>query len=412
MWFVIASLSAWAFVALVALRVRGRTYGMFVGILLAVYTLCAIALVPALPALSRPAVTYAHAAVYVHFALLSKPRLRGGAYRALVSLPASYVLAGAVLGLPWAVAIAIGRPLPAPYAPFVVAALGFVQSIRGREETIDLALDGSTRGPRPARTSPGEARDARPLTFVQLTDTHIGPFMSVARLRRIAARAVARHPDFVFLTGDFLTMESSSDPTHLAEAFAPLAEMPPGRVIACRGNHDHEYPEVVVEALERVGARLLVDDAVEVDTPHGPVHVLGADYKFPGQGRAAHLRALCERFPRRPGTLRVLLLHDPGAFEHLPEGEADLVLSGHVHGGQIGLVSLGLRATIPWLFGFPDHGFWARGRDRMYVHRGTGHYGFPLRVGVPSEESLVRVHGVAALLEGARAEEPETSGSS
>jgi len=40
----------------------------------------------------------------------------------------------------------------------------------------------------------------------------------------------------------------------------------------------------------------------------------------------------------------------------------------------------------------PDHGLWARGVDRLYVHRGTGHYGFPLRLGVPSEESLLYVH--------------------
>jgi predicted MPP superfamily phosphohydrolase len=91
---------------------------------------------------------------------------------------------------------------------------------------------------------------------------------------------------------------------------------------------------------------------------------------------------------------RIILLHDPGAFRHLPEGEGDLVLSGHTHGGQVGLVSLGLSWTFLRLFGLklPDHGFWARGRDRLYVHRGTGHYGFPLRLGVPSEESVVRVH--------------------
>ena len=69
------------------------------------------------------------------------------------------------------------------------------------------------------------------------------------------------------------------------------------------------------------------------------------------------------------------------------------MLSGHTHGGQIGLVSLGLKGTVVSLFGVsPDHGFWARGTDRLYVHRGTGHYGFPLRMGVPGEESVVRVH--------------------
>ena len=93
---------------------------------------------------------------------------------------------------------------------------------------------------------------------------------------------------------------------------------------------------------------------------------------------------------------RIILLHDPGAFRHLPEGEGDLVLSGHTHGGQVGLLSLGLSWTFLRLFGLklPDHGFWARGRDRLYVHRGTGHYGFPLRLGVPSEESVVSIHRV------------------
>ncbi len=87
-----------------------------------------------------------------------------------------------------------------------------------------------------------------------------------------------------------------------------------------------------------------------------------------------------------------MLLHDPGAFKHLPEGEGDIVFSGHTHGGQVGLLSLGL----PWTFvsgvtSMPDHGLWSRGRDRLYVHRGTGHYGFPLRLGVPAEESLIRL---------------------
>ncbi|MEO6419793.1 MAG: phosphodiesterase, partial [Polyangiaceae bacterium] len=78
-------------------------------------------------------------------------------------------------------------------------------------------------------------------------------------------------------------------------------------------------------------------------------------------------------------------------------GEGDLVLSGHTHGGQVGLLSLGLDWTFISAFAssFPDHGFWARGTDRMYVHRGTGHYGFPLRVGVPGEESLLKIHRAA-----------------
>ena len=77
----------------------------------------------------------------------------------------------------------------------------------------------------------------------------------------------------------------------------------------------------------------------------------------------------------------------------ISEGEADLALSGHTHGGQVGLVSLGLPYTMMRAFvRMPDHGLWARGTDRLYVHRGTGHYGFPLRLGVPAEESVLAVH--------------------
>jgi predicted MPP superfamily phosphohydrolase len=70
-----------------------------------------------------------------------------------------------------------------------------------------------------------------------------------------------------------------------------------------------------------------------------------------------------------------------------------LVLSGHTHGGQLGLVSLGAKWTaVSLLSKVPDHGFWARGRNRLYVHRASGHYGFPLRVGVPGEEGVLHVH--------------------
>jgi predicted MPP superfamily phosphohydrolase len=106
---------------------------------------------------------------------------------------------------------------------------------------------------------------------------------------------------------------------------------------------------------------------------------------------------VCEEHPRIDGTLRVLLLHDPSAFIHVPDGEADLVLSGHTHGGQVGLVSLGLSTTMLSVFTrSPDHGLWGLGSNRLYVHRGTGHYGFPLRVGVPAEESVLHVYAGAS----------------
>jgi uncharacterized protein len=240
------------------------------------------------------------------------------------------------------------------------------------------------------RSPPGDGRVERPLRIVQITDPHIGPFMSPSRLERICQRAVDRAPDLVLLTGDFLTMESQSDPSHLTRALGPLKALR-GRVFACYGNHDHEAPMAVRSALRDVGATLLVDRAALVDTAAGRVQIVGLDFVW--RNRQAHVERVCRENPPIPGVIRILLLHDPGAFKHVPSDDGAFVVSGHTHGGQVGLVSFGLPWTMMRLFvDAPDHGLWRRGKNLLYVHRGTGHYGFPLRVGVPAEESLLELH--------------------
>ncbi|MGA7121654.1 MAG: metallophosphoesterase [Polyangiaceae bacterium] len=388
--FCLLSLGGWLAVVLVARLLRGQRFAIAAGVLLGVYSLLAIAMAPLFRAV-MPAFVALHLVVYVNFVGLSRPRMRSIAYRLLVSWPSAFFVAGTLLALPWALVRAFGFSPWAPWLPYAAGAVGLLQSLTSREEEIDIVIGGPEESASVAPHPRGDAREERPLRVVQITDPHIGPFMSVGRLRRVAERAVARCPDLVFLTGDFLTMESQSDPELLRRALEPLRAMP-GKVFACPGNHDHEAPVTVAKALAANGITLLVDEERDVDTGAGPVQVVGMDFVW--RDRASHLERVCREHPRRPGRTRIILLHDPGAFRHLPSGEGDLVLSGHTHGGQVGLVSLGLSWTFLRLFGIkiPDHGFWARGRDRMYVHRGTGHYGFPLRLGVPSEESFLRVH--------------------
>lgn len=391
-WFPFATLAAFAVVVLLARLRRGWQYATFVGVLLGVYSLLAWAMAPP-PGPLLWAFSAFHAAVYLNFLFLSRPRMRSLPFRLLISWPSALMVAGTLLALPWGLVVAIGFHPWVPWLPYALAVFGMTQSLTTRREEVDLVIGGPA-GPSTPGLAPhprGVERQTRPLTIVQITDPHLGPFMSVARLQAIAARAVAAQPDLVFLTGDFLTMESQRDPDLLLRALAPLQALP-GRVFACYGNHDHEAPEVVIRALRENGVQLLVDDATEVETPVGRVQIVGMDFRR--QERAAHLAAVSAAHPRKDAALRIVLLHDPGAFRHLPEGSGDLVLSGHTHGGQVGLVSLGLQFTMLRLFGIriPDHGFWARGTDRMYVHRGTGHYGFPLRLGVPAEESLLRIH--------------------
>ena len=274
--------------------------------------------------------------------------------------------------------------------------------MRLRREFVRIALARVKEGEEPEdaarlRRAPVERRRRRgtvdcqgrpPLRIVQITDPHIGPWQSVRQLERLVREFLRHDPDLVLLTGDFLTMESRGTPGSLARALAPLRDAP-GICFAAFGNHDHEAPDEVRAGLEANGVRLLVDEAVCTATRAGPVQIVGSDWVRKDAG--AHLESLLRRFPREPEHLRLLLLHDPSGFASLPSGAVDLTLSGHTHGGQLGLLSLGLNWTVLSRTRWPDHGLFARGQNRLYVHRGTGFYGFPLRIGVPGEASLLEV---------------------
>lgn len=373
-----------------AWRVRGNGFAIFLGVLLTIESLVAIGLWSQLGPL-QPVFAALQLTVYAHFFFLTRPQMRPLIYRVLVSLPASFFIAGTMLAFPWAIANAVGFEPWGIWIPYLLAAVGMADSLWAREESIDLVLDDTpvqTLSRHPKRAN--AAADGRPLRIIQIADPHLGPFMSEARLRRICERAVARDPDLILLTGDFMTMESQTDPEVLARALEPLAAMK-GRTFACMGNHDHEAPHVVFGACERAGIRMLVDEAEVVETEAGSVQIVGLDFVW--RNRAEHLARVCGEHPRIDGVRRVLLLHDPGAFRHVPADDADLVLSGHTHGGQLGLLRLGIPATfVSMVSKVPDHGLWALGKARLYVHRGQSHYGFPVRIGVPAEQSLLNVY--------------------
>jgi predicted MPP superfamily phosphohydrolase len=384
-----ASLATWLFIIGNARLSRGRLFAIFATVIVGIYTLSAVAIAPLGRATPLwPLLIALHSIVYIHLFWLARPRMRPLWYRSLVSIPASFFMAGTVLALPWGIALRLGFSPWLPWLPYALALGGLWQSLRSPQHDVHIVLDDrDVTGL--VRYRPQGQRASRPLRIVQISDPHLGPFMSVERLQQICHRAVAADPDLVLLTGDFLTMESQDSVSHLQQALSPLTALR-GRTFACHGNHDHEAPQIVSAALAACGIALLVDDATTASTAWGEVDLIGFDYVR--RDRSEHLRRVTAAHPRRSRRLRLGLLHDPGAFRHLPPGTTDLVFSGHTHGGQLGLLSLGGSWTFPRLIDMPDHGLWARGHDRLYVHRGTGHYGFPLRVGVPAEESILHIH--------------------
>jgi predicted MPP superfamily phosphohydrolase len=433
------ALITWAVVPAYAWARRGRRFAIFSAIVMGMSLSGALVVHARLPGwvaepwlgVFQAAMAAGMAAAALHYGHLVRARMRGRAFRWLVSVPGQAFIASSLIATFWVLGLALVRiPLwalgqdaalaalaPLDLFPYVVGVVAAFTSPRPLLEVVRMRLgeDGPAdftrvrvdrerqrrRPPSPPKAHAPEPTAAvagsdgrgglpdRPLRIVQITDPHLGPWQPVERLRALVDRLIDHDPDLVLLTGDFLTMESNATPGALATALSPLQRVE-GRCYAIFGNHDHEAPDEVRHGLGANGVRLLVDEGCVHESALGPVQIIGADYTR--HDRRGHLAELLAAHPRLPGHLRLLMLHDPSAFHELPEDEhVDLVLSGHTHGGQVGLVSFGLDWTVLSRSRWPDHGLFARGPSRLYVHRGTGFYGFPLRIGVPGEASVLEL---------------------
>lgn len=268
-------------------------------------------------------------------------------------------LAGAVDLAPWAV---VG-------GPFALAAYAMASTHTTRLVAENVTVAGL----------------GAPLRIVHLSDMHVGTFMGDWRLGRMAAQINALKPDLVIATGDFVTVRSEKDYSPLLRFFAAL-ERPRLGMYGCLGNHDLPVAKRLVADLEAAGVRMLVNEGETIATAAGDLHIAGLSFFW--RDRRKRYRAAFEKAAGGEGPV-LLLCHDPAAFDCLPPDWNGIMFAGHLHGGQIGLTSLGLRWSVLKPLGMYDQGVFTRGRAVMYVHRGTGVYGFPVRLGVPAEVALL-----------------------
>ena len=236
------------------------------------------------------------------------------------------------------------------------------------------------------------------LRIAHLSDIHVGGAMNRERLLRMVMLTNDAHPDLVMHTGDFLTHRAGDFDTPLYEALARI-RAPYGQW-ACLGNHDFDTPERLVYRLGQAGVTVLRNTIVTLSVQGFPLEVGGLDYlRWRGEWEEQYARLI---HSWRPHTAvpRILLNHDPHTFTALPWECADLVLSGHTHGGHVG-VQLGrdFALTVVGLMGIPDQGIFRRPDMTLYVTRCVGFYGYPMRLGIPPEIALLTIrtqrHSVA-----------------
>jgi uncharacterized protein len=225
--------------------------------------------------------------------------------------------------------------------------------------------------------------------IVQISDLHCGPFADGARVDRWVAEVNRLGADLVAVTGDLIASGSTFVPV-VAASLGKLR----GRdgVFACMGNHDYFTDgEEMAAALERQGLTLLRNRGVEVRRGGGGIYVAGVDDTWT---RRNDLDAALAGRPE--GAPVLLLAHDPALFPDAAERGVALTLSGHTHGGQLGVPFFAKRFNLARSITRFTTGLYQIGAATLYVTRGLGTTGIPIRLSVPAEIALLTLRRAPA----------------
>lgn len=219
----------------------------------------------------------------------------------------------------------------------------------------------------------------------QLTDVHVGPFITVDDLREAVERLDAEGVDLQVMTGDLI-----DDLEHLdATLDAMDAVKARHGMFAVLGNHEHwRGGERIKRAYAtRKNVRLLVDERAVIEHGGVALNVVGVDYPMREWGeRNDVMRRSAER--AFAGTAEddaiLCLTHHPDFFPLAAERGAFLTVAGHTHGGQIAVLGFPVfRFAFDYMLGR-----YRRGERHLYVSGGTGHW-LPVRLGVPAEITVL-----------------------
>jgi predicted MPP superfamily phosphohydrolase len=222
-------------------------------------------------------------------------------------------------------------------------------------------------------------------TIAQITDLHVGQTIKRNFVAAIVDRVNLLEADMVAITGDVVD-GSVQDLAHHTEPLARLKSRHGTYFVT--GNHEYySGAHAWIRELERLGAKALMNEHVVLDHDGAALTVAGvtdwSGHHFdPSHKSDPH--AAAKGAPA--DAPRVLLAHQPRSAPFAEAAGYHLQLSGHTHGGQFWPWNFLVRLQQPFTAGLDR-----LGRMWVYTSRGTGYWGPPMRFGVPSEITLIRL---------------------
>lgn len=240
------------------------------------------------------------------------------------------------------------------------------------------------------------------MKIAQLSDIHLSGYISRDDVRRAVDMANDLSADLSVVTGDFIT--GANDP--LEECIAELRNLAaPLGTYGCNGNHEiyAKAEDAAEKFFAQAGMKLLRSENATVTFRGAQVNIIGVDYqreRGPGGKRIQTLPG-AEKLVRRDMP-NILLSHNPNSFDRAAELGIELSLAGHTHGGQVQVEILDHQLSPARFITNYIAGLFARPLGKtsspknettkvshLYVNRGLGTVGAPVRLGVPPEITLI-----------------------
>ena len=243
------------------------------------------------------------------------------------------------------------------------------------------------------------------LRIVQISDIHSGSFLDKKAVAHGVDEILALKADIILFTGD-LVNDLATEMNDYKDVFNKLNA--PMGVYSTLGNHDYgdyaSWPndyttkEQNLENLKKLqadmGWRLLMNEHVALERNGDQIALIGienwsAKARFPKHGRMDLAYPGSEKYP-----FKILMSHDPSHWEAQVQPkypDIDLMLSGHTHGMQFGVEIPGFKWSPVQYIYKQWAGLYEQGKQKLYVNRGFGFIGYPGRVGILPEITLIEL---------------------
>lgn len=242
------------------------------------------------------------------------------------------------------------------------------------------------------------------LKIVHISDIHSGSFDNKKAVEKGVQEVLDLNPDLILFTGDLIN-DRATEMNGYEAVFSRLKA--PMGVFSTLGNHDYgdyiawpseEARDQNIEHLKKIqadmGWRLLMNEHVVLEKDGQEIALIGienwsAKARFPKHGKMWEAYPGAEKYP-----FKILMSHDPSHWdaEVRPKyGDIDLTLAGHTHGMQFGVEIPGFKWS-PVKYVYDEWaGLYEAGKQKLYVNRGYGFIGYPGRVGILPEITLIEL---------------------